>query len=156
MSFEKIVSHLADNGMKITFAESCTGGFLSKSLTDIPGTSAVYDGGIVTYSNSIKMRFLGVEKNVLDTYGAVSRQCAAQMAKGVRHLFGADIAVSVTGIAGPDGGTAEKPVGLVYVGICDKNGVSVYRLTCRNSGRDGVRTQTVKTVCRLIEERLGI
>ncbi len=156
MLFENIVKYLYENGSKITFAESCTGGLLSKFITDVSGASAVYDGGIVTYANEMKMRFLGVDKNVLDVYGAVSKQCAEQMAEGVRHIFGADIAVSVTGIAGPGGATEGKPIGLVYVGIADKNGVKVYKLMCVNNGRDGVRMQTVKTVCRLLEEKLGI
>ncbi len=156
MLFENIVNYLYNNKMKITFAESCTGGLLSKLVTDIAGTSSVFDGGIVTYANEIKMRFLGVEKSTIDTYGAVSKQCAEQMADGVRHIFGADIAVSVTGIAGPGGGSVDKPVGLVYVGIADKNGVKVYKLMCVNNGRDGVRMQTAKTVCRLLEEKFGI
>ncbi len=156
MIFEKIVSYLSENGLKITFAESCTGGLLSKSLTDVPGSSEVYDGGIVSYANDIKMRFLGVERCVLDSFGAVSKPCAEQMARGARLLFGSDVAVSVTGIAGPGGGTAEKPVGLVYVGICDKDGVKVYKLMCRDNGRDSVRIQTLNTVCRLLEKKFGI
>ncbi len=156
MDFEGLVTYLCDNGLKITFAESCTGGLLSKSLTDVPGASAVYDGGVTSYANEIKTRLLGVEKSVLDTYGAVSRKCAEQMANGARHLFGADIAVSVTGIAGPGGGTPDKPVGLVYVGIADRGGVKVYRLMCKDNGRDFIRSCVCGTVLRLLYEKYGI
>ena len=114
-----VVAKLRQNKLKISFAESCTGGLLAKRLTDISGSSEVFDCGVVSYANEIKHRLLGVSEDTLGKYGAVSPQTAAEMSQGVRKLAGADIGVGITGIAGPDGGTKEKPVGLVYVSICD-------------------------------------
>lgn len=112
-----VVRALKEKGLKLATAESCTGGYLSKRITDVPGSSQVFDCGVTSYANEIKEKVLGVSHETLQTYGAVSPQTAREMADGVRRVSGADIAVSTTGIAGPDGGTAEKPVGLVYVGI---------------------------------------
>jgi nicotinamide-nucleotide amidase len=104
---------------KIAFAESCTGGLLAKRMTDIPGSSEVFNMGLVTYSNEAKMKLLGVKKDTLDKFGAVSYETAKEMVLGLSHVSGADICVSVTGIAGPGGGTEEKPVGLAYIGVYD-------------------------------------
>ncbi len=112
-----LVNVLAENNMKIATAESCTGGLISKKITEVSGSSAVFDCGVCSYSNEIKNKVLGVEQNTLDTLGAVSAETAMQMAKGVRLLANSDIAISTTGIAGPTGGTDTKPVGLVYVGL---------------------------------------
>lgn len=106
---------LLSRGLTIALAESCTGGLLASALTDVAGSSAYVLGGVVSYSNEAKMRLLNVQERTLLTYGAVSPQTAAEMANGARQLFGSDLAVSVTGIAGPGGGTPEKPVGLVYL-----------------------------------------
>jgi nicotinamide-nucleotide amidase len=114
-----VVEKLRQKKLKVSFAESCTGGLLAKRLTDISGSSEVFDCGIVSYANEIKRRLLGVNSETLDRYGAVSPQTAAEMAQGVRKLAGADIGAGITGIAGPGGGTDEKPVGLVYVSVCD-------------------------------------
>ena len=123
---------LMEKGLTISCAESCTGGMFASALTDIPGISQCFDRGIVTYSNKAKVEELGVQQETLDRYGAVSEQTALEMAAGVRRVSGTDIGISVTGIAGPDGGTPEKPVGLVYIGL-DVCG---------------------KTVCRKIDRRL--
>lgn len=114
---------LLKSGTTIAIAESCTGGLVSAKLTDIPGISAVFDRGLVTYSNRSKIQILGVKQETLDVYGAVSEQTAREMAEGVRNHSGVDLGLSITGIAGPDGGTAEKPVGLVYVALAHKDGV---------------------------------
>ncbi|QAT42819.1 CinA family protein [Aminipila luticellarii] len=106
---------LIEQNLSISCAESCTGGMFSQTLTDIPGISAVFDRGIVTYSNQAKMEELGVQKETLEKYGAVSEQTAVEMAVGIQKKAATRIGVSVTGVAGPGGGTAEKPVGLVYV-----------------------------------------
>ncbi len=106
---------LTEKGLTIALAESCTGGLLASKLTDVAGSSAYVLGGVVSYSNEAKMRLLGVPENVLSNQGAVSAETAAFMAAGARTLFGSDLALSVTGIAGPGGGTADKPVGLVYL-----------------------------------------
>lgn len=108
---------LTDKKMTIAVAESCTGGFLGKLITDIPGSSAYFLGGVIAYSNDIKIKLLNVQAEIIRRHGAVSEQTASYMANGVRTLTGADIGVAITGIAGPDGGTPEKPVGLIYIGL---------------------------------------
>lgn len=117
-----LVETLIKNGMKISSAESCTGGLISKKITDISGSSAVFDCGICSYSNGIKEKLLGVDKNVLDTLGAVSEETALQMAEGIKTVSQSNIAVSTTGIAGSTGGTENEPVGLVYIGVAKKDG----------------------------------
>jgi nicotinamide-nucleotide amidase len=112
---ELVLSLLRERGLTLATAESCTGGLVSARLTDVPGSSAVFVGGIVAYSNDVKATELGVPEDVLREYGAVSAEAAAAMARGARERLGADVAVSVTGVAGPDGGTEEKPVGLVFL-----------------------------------------
>jgi nicotinamide-nucleotide amidase len=114
---------LLKSGTTIAIAESCTGGLVSAKLTDIPGISAVFDRGLVTYSNRSKVQNLGVKQETLDSFGAVSEQTAREMAEGVRSHSGVDLGLSITGIAGPDGGTADKPVGLIYVALAHKDGV---------------------------------
>lgn len=112
-----VVQELKQKGLKLATAESCTGGYISKRITDIAGSSQVFDCGVTSYANEIKERILGVKHETLQTYGAVSEQTAREMADGVRKISGADIGISTTGIAGPGGGSDEKPVGLVYVGV---------------------------------------
>ena len=112
---ETVGDMLVKCGYTISTAESCTGGLLGHRFTNVPGSSTYYLGGVVPYSDEIKMRTLGVQENTLQEFGAVSKQTATEMAQGVRDLFGSDLAIAVTGIAGPGGGTAEKPVGLVYI-----------------------------------------
>ena len=120
---EKLVKVLTEKKMTCATAESCTGGGVGNAITAVPGSSAVFWGGVISYDNSVKRDVLGVPENVLATVGAVSQECAAAMAKGVRRLLKTDLAVSVTGIAGPGGGTAEKPVGLVWFGLATAAGV---------------------------------
>lgn len=126
-------------------AESCTGGLIIATLTDIPGSSSMVDRGFVTYSNDAKMEMIGVSKATLDAYGAVSRQTALEMAAGALRHSRAGIALAVTGIAGPDGGSAEKPVGLVWFGLAfkDREAIAEHRLF-ENRGRDFIRWQTVR------------
>ena len=122
-SAERLVGKLAENGLTCATAESCTGGGVGSAITAVPGSSAVFWGGVISYDNSVKRNVLGVPESVLATVGAVSQECAAAMAQGARRLLKTDLAVSVTGIAGPDGGTAEKPVGLVWFGLATAAGV---------------------------------
>ena len=122
-SAERLVGKLAEKGLTCATAESCTGGGVGNAITAVPGSSAVFWGGVISYDNSVKRDVLGVPENVLATVGAVSQECAAAMAKSVRRLLKTDLAVSVTGIAGPGGGTAEKPVGLVWFGLATAAGV---------------------------------
>ena len=123
------VEALRKKGLTLACAESCTGGLIAKRITDIAGCSDVFAGGCVTYSNEEKIRLLGVSEQTLARYGAVSEQTAREMARGARERLGVDVAVSTTGLAGPDGGTAEKPVGTVYVGISTERGENVRRLS---------------------------
>lgn len=116
-----VVNALLEKGLHIATAESCTGGMISQKITQVSGASSVFDCSVCSYSNEIKTALLGVKRETLIKYGAVSRQTAEQMARGILRLSKADIALSVTGIAGPTGGTAKKPVGLVYIGIATKD-----------------------------------
>ena len=116
-----VVSKLREKSLTLATAESCTGGLVGKRITEIPGCSEIYLGGIISYGNGVKIKQLGVREETLKQYGAVSEQTALEMCKGAAENFGADIGVSTTGIAGPDGGSDEKPVGLVYVGVYFKN-----------------------------------
>jgi PncC family amidohydrolase len=134
-------------GVKIGTAESCTGGLIAGAVTSVPGSSAYFYGAIVSYDNSVKMRVLGVPSAVLDSVGAVSSQCAAAMARGAAERLGVDLAVSVTGIAGPDGGSAEKPVGTVWFGLCDRG-----RLRTEVKIFPGSRAEVrARTVCHALE-----
>ena len=127
---------LLANDLTVTTAESCTGGMIAARIINVPGVSECYKAGLVTYSNKAKRKFLGVRKSTLDKYGAVSSKTAGEMAKGAALLLKADVAVAVTGIAGPDGGTEEKPVGLVYIGCCVKG-----ELTVKEYHFSGTRSQ---------------
>lgn len=118
-----LVALLEARSMTCSVAESCTGGGVASAITDVPGASGVFPGGAVVYANSAKESLLGVSPATLEMYGAVSSECAAEMAQGARAAFSSDIAVSVTGIAGPGGGTPEKPVGTVWFAISSFSGV---------------------------------
>jgi nicotinamide-nucleotide amidase len=128
----RLVQELTERRLKIASAESCTGGYVSKRITNVSGSSAVLDGSIVAYANEVKQRLLNVSRETLSAYGAVSRETALEMARGVRNLFSSDIGVSTTGIAGPTGGTPEKPVGTVFVGVSTDNFEEVLELHIGN------------------------
>ena len=138
----EIGSELKAQGLWITCAESCTGGLIAKAITDIAGSSAWFDRGFVTYSNAAKHELLGVSEATLEQYGAVSEQVVREMAQGVLHAAGADIGLSVSGIAGPDGGSTEKPVGTVWLAWGDGSEVTSERRYFAGD-RDEVRRQTV-------------
>ena len=131
---EAVVGMLKEHHLKVATAESCTGGLIAKRITDVPGASEVFECGIISYANGIKHKVLGVSEDDLNKYGAVSEPVAKQMAQGALKVSGADIAVSVTGIAGPDSDLTDKPVGLVYIGLADKENVWVREI--RTSRRD--------------------
>lgn len=124
-----VVKALHESGLTLSAAESCTGGLIAKRVTDISGCSDVFFGGCVTYTNDVKQRLIGVSAKTLEQYGAVSEQTAREMARGVRLATGSDIGVSATGIAGPTGGTAETPVGTVFIGISTRNGEEIRKLS---------------------------
>lgn len=131
---------------KIATAESCTGGWIAQTITDVPGSSAWFDRGFVTYSNAAKVQMLGVSPQMLEEFGAVSAETATEMAAGALAHSDADIAVAVTGIAGPDGGTTDKPVGTVFIGWADKNGEANVVKKQFAGNRRQIREQTVKSV----------
>ena len=120
----KLVSALSAKGLTCATAESCTGGGVGSAITSVAGSSAVFLGGVISYSNEVKADVLGVSRDSLASVGAVSSEVAAQMATGARRVIGSDLAVSLTGIAGPGGGSAEKPVGLVWFGLATSKGVT--------------------------------
>lgn len=140
---ERLVEELARKGRTCATAESCTGGGVGSEITSVPGSSAVFMGGIVSYDNSVKRDVLGVPQSVLDAHGAVSPECAAAMATGARRLMKTDFAVSLTGIAGPGGGSAEKPVGLVWFGLAAKTGTATEKRIF-SGGREAVRTAAIE------------
>ena len=139
---ERLVAKLKERGLTCATAESCTGGGVGSAITAVPGSSAVFLGGVISYANEVKRDVLGVPQDVLDTHGAVSSECAERMAAGVRNLLKADLAVSLTGIAGPDGGSAEKPVGLVWFGLATPEGVRTEKMIF-SGDRAAVRSQAV-------------
>lgn len=153
MEQQKIIEKLIAKGITVATAESCTGGLIAATITDVAGASAIFGYGMVTYSNEAKEKILGVKGETLAAHGAVSEACAMEMAKGLKEVSGADCAVSVTGIAGPGGGSVEKPVGLVYMGLALGDQVYVKRNLFQGS-RDEIRRQTVKTVLTFIEEKV--
>jgi len=138
-----------------TFAESCTGGLLASSMTSLPGVSAVFPGSVVTYSNRAKMECLSVEPETLESHGAVSAQCAAEMARGALSLFDTKMAVSVTGVAGPDGGSDEKPVGTVWFAIAHSDGrMRLKRGFYPGRPRGGVQRMAVLAALGLLADGL--
>ncbi|MSS63353.1 competence/damage-inducible protein A [Velocimicrobium porci] len=139
---EKVVSMLLERNMTITTAESLTGGLLAGKLVNVPGASAVFDEGLITYSNRAKQKQLHVSKETLKTYGAVSEQTAYEMAKGALEVTQSDVSIAVTGLAGPDGGTDEKPIGLVYIGCCVDGNVTVEKYNFKGN-RQKIRDNTV-------------
>ena len=149
-----VVNALRAAGKTVACAESLTGGMLASKLVDVPGASSVLGEAYVTYSNEAKMRLLGVSKDTLRQFGAVSAQCAREMAEGARLAAGADFALSTTGIAGPDGGTPEKPVGLVYVGVASANGCEAQELHLRGE-RDWIRELTCVNALNALRLTLG-
>lgn len=135
-------------------AESCTGGLISHRITNVPGSSDYFLGGVVTYSNGAKVRLLDVRPESLDSYGAVSDEIAREMAEGARNYFGADVALAVTGIAGPGGGTPDKPVGLVYLAINSMAGSRVER-NVFDGDRESIKQQSSERALALLLEVLA-
>lgn len=145
----------AQKGLTVSTAESCTGGLIGGALTAIPGSSQSYLGGAAPYSNALKISILGVKPQTIKTYGAVSKQTAIEMAQGAQNKFESDLAVSVTGIAGPGGGSPEKPVGTVWIGLASKNGVSATLFEFGDMGRNRVRDNAVLEALKLLKAALA-
>lgn len=148
---EAVVALLSKNGLSITTAESCTGGLVSGTIVNVAGASDVFKGGYVTYSNKLKKNVIGVKKSTLEKYGAVSEQVAAEMAKGAMEEAKADVAIATTGIAGPGGGSKEKPVGLVYIGCAVKNKVYVEKYNF-SGNRNKVRQSAVVAALSMVRK----
>lgn len=150
---EKLIEEAALRNVTIALAESCTGGMIAGVLTDVPGASKVFLGSAVTYSNEAKIDILGVDPDIINDHGAVSSYCAEKMAEGAKRIFRSEIALSVTGIAGPDGGSAEKPVGTVWFGISSND--ATYTFKKQFSGeRALIRNSAVKTALEALLERV--
>ncbi len=150
---EVVYDLLSSKGMTLSFAESCTAGMASSDFVDVPGASKVLTGSIVAYDNGVKEQLLGVTQDVLSNMGSVSRECAAQMAEGCRKLLGTDISVSITGIAGPAAYSTDKPVGLVYLALSDKDGTEVSEINL-SGNRMRVRRVSVLHAFNMIRKRL--
>jgi len=150
---EEIVKTATLKNIHIGFAESLTGGLISANIVNIPGASAVLEGSIVSYSNEVKIKVLGVDPEVIRSAGAVSEECAKQMAEGARKVLGSDRAVSVTGIAGPGGGSAEKPVGTVYIGVSAPD-LNYARKFLFDGNREEIRDLTVIEALKMLKEVL--
>jgi nicotinamide-nucleotide amidase len=148
---QQVVNTLARLGRTLAVAESCTGGMVCEAITSVPGSSAVLLGGVVAYANDVKSAQLGVDARLIESHGAVSAEVAGAMAQGVRIRLGADVGVSTTGIAGPDGGTADKPVGLVFIGLQDHHGHDVFRLQLGGTREDIRRSATERLLSLLLE-----
>jgi len=146
---------LAGSGKALALAESCTGGLLAGMITEIPGSSGYFWGSVTSYSNEAKVKLLGVKPDTLDRYGAVSRETAEEMARGILELSGADYSLAVTGIAGPDGGNRDKPVGLVYIALADKNRVTVKEMHFTGA-REAIRSLSARTALDLLRRQLQI
>ena len=153
---QKIVSLLKKKKLKLAIVESCTGGMLSSTITSVSGSSKVFTMGLITYSNQSKINLLKVPKRVIQKYGAVSTQCCLSMTNNLSKISKAEVCVSITGIAGPKGGSKLKPVGLVYIGIKDGKKTLINKYNFKNRGRNFIQKQAVKKTLRLLQDRLDI
>ena len=147
---KNIVKKLIKNKLKISIAESCTGGLLSSAITSVSGSSKVFSLGLVTYSNLSKINLLRVPKNIIKKYGTVSEQVCLAMVKNISKIDKADMSVSITGIAGPSGGTKKKPVGLVYIGLMKSNKIKINKYLFKNRGRTFIQRSAVNKCIGLI------
>ena len=150
IQIKKLVYKLIKNKIKVACAESCTGGMLSSSITSVSGSSKIFNIGLVTYSNQAKIKLLKVPKKIIAKHGAVSMQCCLSMVSNLKKISKADICISITGIAGPKGGTKEKPVGLVYIGIKKGNKIKINKCLFKNKNRASIQKATVKKAIELI------
>ena len=147
---KSIIKLLIKKKIKISFAESCTGGLLSSTITSINGASKIFDLGLITYSNQAKIEVLKVNKDIIKKYGAVSHECCLAMVQNLSKISKAKINVSITGIAGPGGGTKQKPVGLVYIGLKIGNKTQINKCLFKSKKRSSIQKATVKKVVELV------
>ena len=151
---KKIISQLKRKKLKLAIAESCTGGMLSNAITSVSGASKVFTMGLVTYSNQAKMSILKVPKKIIQKHGAVSIQCCLSMVNNLSKISKSKMCVSITGIAGPKGGTKQKPVGLVYIGVKNGKKIVVSKNQFKKKGRSAIQKATVKKALNLIIRQL--
>lgn len=155
---EKVVKTLNEKDLVLATAESCTGGLIAKRITDVSGSSAMFNCGIVSYSNDIKEKVLGVKHETLETYGAVSEQTVREMVQGVLKVSNADIAVAVSGIAGPNSDNTQKPVGLIYLAVSDKKDIKIVKLNntftddIRNKNRISASDKALEMILQMVGE----
>ena len=149
----RLMEEIISRGMTVSTAESCTGGMVASRLINYPGASEAFVNGFVTYTNESKHRLLGVSNDTLDKYGAVSPQTAEEMCRGAARAGGTNIGISTTGIAGPSGGSPEKPVGLVYIGVCINGNVTVKKLNNKGS-RQEIRAKSAEAVLNMLYDEL--
>ena len=145
-----LIKLLTKKKLKISFAESCTGGLLASTIASVSGASKIFNLGLITYSNQAKIKILKVNKNIIKKYGAVSHECCSAMVKNLSKISKANINVSITGIAGPKGGTKEKPVGLVYIGVKKGNKIQVNKCLFKDKNRSSIQKATVRKALNLI------
>ena len=148
---KNLVKILTKKKLKIAFAESCTGGMLASEITSVSGASKVFGIGLVTYSNQAKITVLKVNKSIIQKYGAVSPQCCKAMVKNLSKISKAQINVSITGIAGPNGGTKKKPVGLVYIGVKKNNKILITKNVFKEKSRKAIQKSTIKKTFKIIK-----
>ena len=147
---KSLIKILTKKKLKISFAESCTGGLLASTITSISGASKIFNLGFVTYSNQAKIKILKINKNIIRKYGAVSHECCVAMVKNLSRISKANINVSITGIAGPKGGSKKKPVGLVYIGVKKGNKILINKYLFKSKKRSSIQKATVKKAVDLI------
>ena len=147
---KSLVKTLTKKKLKISFAESCTGGLLASTITSISGASKIFSLGLITYSNQAKIKFLKINRNIIKKYGAVSHECCLAMVNNLSKISKANINVSITGIAGPSGGTEKKPIGLVYIGVKKGPNTQIYKCLFKNKKRSSIQKATVKKALSLV------
>ena len=153
---KQVIEAAGKQHLTIATAESCTGGGIGAALTSVSGSSSIFEGGIISYADDVKINLLDVPKKTIKKHGAVSKQTAKAMAEGARKTLSTDIAISVTGIAGPTGGSPDKPVGTVWVGLSQKNcDTKAERFIFTNEGRESVRADTILQALKLLKQALG-
>ena len=147
---KNLIRLLIKKKLKISFVESCTGGLLASTITSFSGASKIFNLGLITYSNQAKIKILKVNKNIIRKYGAVSHECCSAMVKNLSKISRANINISITGIAGPKGGTRQKPVGLVFIGIKKGNKIWINKCLFKNKRRSSIQRATVRKALNLI------
>ena len=148
----KLVKKLIQKKLKISFAESCTGGMLSSTITSVSGSSKIFDLGLVTYSNKVKINILKVPKRIITKHGAVSKECCISMVRNLSKISKANISISITGIAGPNGGTKDKPVGLVYIAVKKGNKIIIKENLFKNKNRISIQKASVLISLKIINK----